>query len=171
MPHAHPTGLEGRRRKMPDTLTQDVAPKFAVPHEVLLGYRLWRVHHLWHRHIEGRLKTIGLSRTQYLLLAATYYLISEGEAPSQIRLSHFTLVEKMVVSKTLRALEKRGYLSRKPTPADRRANRLQVTAAGGQMLQRALAISKEAHAAFFHVLGDGRERIDRLLEELIQSHS
>jgi DNA-binding MarR family transcriptional regulator len=156
---------------MADTLTKEVASELAVPPELLLGYRLWRVHHLWHRHVERHLKTIGLSRTQYLLLAGTHHLISKGEAPSQIRLSNFTLVEKMVVSKTLRALEKQGYLARKPIPGDRRANRLQVTAAGHELLQRAFTVSAEAHETFFHVLGDGRERIDHLLNELIRSHS
>lgn len=105
------------RRKTSAVLTKEAGPKLAVPPEVFLGYKLWRVHHLWHRHFERRLKALGLTRTQYLLLVATYHLISQGEAPSQIRLSNFTLVEKMMVSKTLRVLEQRGYLSRKPTPA------------------------------------------------------
>jgi DNA-binding MarR family transcriptional regulator len=171
MQQAHPTELEGRSRKMPDTLIKEVAPKLGVPPELMLGYRLWRVHYLWHRHFERHLKMLGLTRTQYLLLVATYHLISKGEAPSQIRLSNFTLVEKMMVSKTLRVLEKRGYLSRKPTPGDRRSNRLQVTAAGSQILQRAFAISTDAHAKFFQVLGDNRQRIDGLLDELIRSNS
>ena len=143
----------------------------AVPRELLLGYRLWRVHYLWHRHIERHLKVLGLTRTQYLLLVATYHLISKGEAPSQIRLSNFTLVEKMMVSKTLRVLEKRGYLSRKPTPTDRRANRLQMTVAGSEMLRRAFAVSQEAHAKFFQVLGEDRQQIDHLLDELIRANS
>jgi DNA-binding MarR family transcriptional regulator len=171
MQHVHPTEIEGRRRKMPDTLTKEVVQKLGVPPELFLGYRLWRVHHLWHRHMERSLKALGLTRTQYLLLVATYHLISKGEAPSQIRLSNFTLVEKMMVSKTLRALEKLGYLSRKPTPGDRRVNRIQITAAGSQMLQRAFTISSEAHTRFFHVLGDDRKRIDGLLDDLIRSNS
>ncbi len=165
------TTLDARpRSKKADRAATPMAP-MGAPRELLLGYRLWRVHYLWHRHIERYLKSLGLTRTQYLLLVATYHLISKGEAPSQIRLSNFTLVEKMMVSKTLRVLEKRGYLSRKPTPTDRRANRLQMTPAGGQMLQRAFAASMEAHAKFFQVLGEDRERIDHLLDELIRANS
>ena len=171
MQHTLPELIEGRRRKTSPALAQDVAPKPAVPPEVFLGYRLWRVHYLWHRHIERSLKVLGITRTQYLLLVATYHLISKGETPSQIRLSTFTLVEKMMVSKTLRALEQRGYLSRKPTPVDRRANRLQITAVGEELLRRAFALSVEAHAKFFEVLGDDRKRIDVWLDALIKSNS
>lgn len=171
MQHSFSDLVEGRRRKTATAVAKDVTPKLGVPPDVFLGYRLWRVHYLWHRHIERSLKTLGLTRTQYLLLVATYHLISKGEAPSQIRLSNFTLVEKMRVSKTLRVLEEKGYLSRKPTPSDRRANLLQITPAGDTMLRRAFAVSAEAHAKFFHVLGDDRKRIDLLLNALIQSNS
>ena len=171
MQHTLPDLTEGRRRKASDALAKEVAPKSAVPPDVFLGYRLWRVHYLWHRHIERSLKSLGLTRTQYLLLVATYHLISKGEAPSQIRLSNFTLVEKMMVSKTLRALEGRGYLSRKPTPDDRRAKQLQITAAGEELLRRAFAVSADAHTKFFEVLGEDRQRIDLLLGALIQSNS
>ena len=171
MQHSFPELIEGRRRKTSPALAKHADSKPVVPPEVFLGYRLWRVHYLWHRHIERSLKALGLTRTQYLLLVATYHLITKGEAPSQIRLSNFTLVEKMMVSKTLRTLEQRGYLSRRPTPTDRRANRLQITAAGEELLGRACAVSAEAHAKFFEVLGDDRKRIDGLLSALIQSNS
>lgn len=158
------------RRKTSEFLAKEALPKLAVPPEVFIGYKLWRVHHLWHRHFERHLKSLGLTRTQYLLLVATYHLISQGEVPSQIRLSNFTLVEKMMVSKTLRVLEQRGYLVRKPTPGNRRANRIQLTAKGGHLLQRAFAVSIDAHAKFFHGLGDDRKQIDKLLSDLISSN-
>jgi len=146
MDQATPSLGEKQRRKSSTASAIEVLPKLAVPPEVFLGYRLWRVHYLWHRHIERYLKILGLTRTQYLLLVATYHLISKGETPSQIRLSNFTLVEKMMVSKTMRALEQRGYLSRKPTPSDRRANRIQMTATGEQMVQRVGVGAADIHA-------------------------
>jgi DNA-binding MarR family transcriptional regulator len=171
MQESFPSVLEGRRRKTSSAQAQEIVPNLAVPSEVFLGYRLWRVHYLWHRHLEQRLKALGLTRTQYLLLVATYHLINKGEVPSQIRLSNFTLVEKMVVSKTLRVLERRGYPSRNPTPRDRRANRLQITPTGAELLQKAFAVSLEAHTKFFEILGEDRKRIDFMLDELIRSNS
>ena len=165
---ATPTFTERQRRKATGPMLKDV-PKLALPPEVMLGYRLWQVHYSWHRHIERYLKAIDLTHMQYVLLAAIYHLVSQGEAPSQIRLSNFTHVEKMMVSKNLRVLENRGLLSRKPLPEDRRANQIQLTAAGRHMLQRAFAASETAHAKFFHVIGDDWKRVDILLRELIDN--
>ena len=166
MDQATPSIGERQRRKTNGSQLKDV-PKLAVPPEVLLGYRLWQVHYSWHRHIERHLKTIDLTHLQYVLLAALYHLVSQGEAPSQIRLSNFTNVEKMMVSKTLRVLENRGLISRKPLPEDRRANQIQMTASGRHMLQRAFTVSEAAHVKFFHAIGDDWKRVDGLLRELI----
>jgi DNA-binding MarR family transcriptional regulator len=171
MQHQATEILEGRRRKASRTRAKKDAEKMLVPSDIFLGYRLWRVHHLWKRQIERRLRAIGLTRTQYLLLVATLFLIAKGEAPSQIRLSNFTLVEKMKVSKTLRELEDRGYLSRKPTPGDRRANRLELTPPGEELLRRAFVISTEAHGKFFDILGYDRKGLDGILQALIDSNS
>lgn len=163
--------VEGRRRKGSGAAAKKAPPKITVPSDIFLGYRLWRVHYLWKREIDRSLRTIGLTRMQYLLLVATLFLIARGEAPSQIRLSNFTLIEKMKVSKTARLLEERGYLSRKPTPGDRRANRLELTASGEEILRRAFAVSSETHARFFQVLGPDRKGIDGLLQALIDHNS
>ena len=147
--------------------TGKAVPEPAVEPETLLGYRLWQVHYLWHKHFERELRAVNLTHLQYVLLAATNFLIREGEVPSQIRLATFTKVEKMMVSKTLRVLERRGYLTRKPHPGDRRANRIQLTAAGVRLLKRTLSISAAAHAGFFKTLGSDWKRLNQMLHGLM----
>lgn len=171
MDQVTPLRADKPRRKTARAPTKEAASTLAVPPEVLLGYRLWQVHYQWHRHIERYFKTIDLTHMQYVLLAATYHLISQGETPSQIRLSNFTNVEKMMVSKNVRVLERRGFLSRKPLPEDRRANQIQLTPAGRHMLQKAFAATIAAHTKFFDVLGDEWKQVDKLLRHLIHSHS
>ena len=144
--------------------------EFVVPPEVLLGYRLWQAYHLWQRQVGRYLKAVALTPVQYILLAAIYYLATQGEIPSQIRLSNFTGVEKMMVSKNLRLLVRRGYLSRRPGLRDKRVNQIRLTRAGARVLQRAFITSAEAHATFFHVLGEDWRRINSLLRILIHSH-
>jgi DNA-binding MarR family transcriptional regulator len=165
-----PMGQEKRRARAPVATPGKSVPEPAAEPGTLLGYRLWQVHYLWHKHIERELRAVDLSHLQYVLLAATNFLIREGEAPSQIRLSNFTKIEKMMVSKTLRVLERRGYLSRKPSPGDRRANRIRLTAAGIKLLRRTLSISAAAHAGFFRVLGKDWKRIDQMLQALMESN-
>ncbi len=159
----------------PGKQTSSPAPRKAArtseaQRETLLGYRLWQVQHLWHKHIERELGTIELSHLQYALLAAINLLTRTGEFPSQIRLAEFSKVEKMMVSKHLRGLEQRGLVSRRPRPGDRRANQLELTASGARILRRALAISLKAHATFFQRIGDGRQRLNDMLQVLMESN-
>jgi DNA-binding MarR family transcriptional regulator len=139
----------------------------AAPPEALLGYRLWQVHARWHRQLERRLAEIGLTHLQYILLAATNRLLADAETPSQIRLATFTKIEKMMVSKTIRALERRGFLARKRNAANRRANQIELTAAGTQVLRLAFAAGVKAHEAFFRSLGRDWRTLDAMLDRLI----
>ena len=161
-----------RRRQRPHArrAPQGDVLKLPIPHRILLGYRLWQTHHLWHRNIEKLLATLDLTHLHYALLSAMNYMICHGEIPSQIRLSQFTKVEKMMISKNLRVLERRGLVSRKPDPEDRRANRLLLTEAGIRTLQRGFAASRKAHASFFfRVLGAEERRLNEMLQALMDS--
>ena len=171
MEQANLTTGERQRRKISSAQMKDVAPALDVPPEVLMGYYLWRVHHMWKRHIENQFKELDLTAKQFVLLAATYHLVSQGETPSQIRLSQYTNIEKMKVSKDLRLLEERNYLSRKHSPDDRRSNRVRLTALGAHILQRAFSVSAREHARFFGAAGSDWKQINELLRQVVHSHS
>lgn len=140
-----------------------------VPAEALLGYRLWQVHYAWHRHIERQLNLIKLTHIQYVLLAATYHLLAEGQTSSQIRLAQYTKLEKMMVSKNLRVLEDRGYVSRKPHPDNRRANRIDLTVSGRRILRQAFDAAVAAHAIFFRAAKLDWHKFDDVLRLLMRA--
>lgn len=142
----------------------------AVPPESLLGYRLWQASHLWQRQVGRQLKPLGLTPVQYVLLAAANRLVSLGEAPSQIRIADYTGIEKMMVSKNLRALAAAGYVSRTACEEDRRVVEVRLTRAGKDVLQRAFAAARVAHDSFFCFLGQDRKRMNALLRLLIHGY-
>ena len=148
----------------------EAGPGVPVPPEILLGYRLWQASHLWQRQVGRELKPLGLTPVRYVLLAAAYHLINCGQAPSQIRLSDFTGVEKMMVSKNLRVLAAEGYISRTASATDRRVVEVRLTAAGREILQRAFAAALAAHDSVFRVLGEEWSRMNGLLRSLIRGH-
>jgi DNA-binding MarR family transcriptional regulator len=143
----------------------------AIPGEIVLGYRIWQTYHLWHRQVGRYLRTAGLTAAQYVLLVAIYYLATQNETASQIELATFTGVEKMMVSKHLRLLVHRGYVSRSPGMRDRRINEIRLTRAGVNVLRRAFAASAAANAGFFHAVGDDWKKINSLLRKLIHHHT
>ena len=61
----------------------------------------------------------------------------------------------MMTSQVLRALERRGLVSRMPHPQDGRARALAVSADGRDLANRAVAAVEACDLAFFQPLGAG----------------
>jgi len=153
----------GAERSSPRAVLKSVA----APPEALLGYRLWQVHYAWHRHIERHLGSVNLTHLQYVLLAATSHLLSDDQPPTQIRLAKFTRLEKMMVSKNLRALEQRGLIARNPHPKNARAKEVGLTAEGWRTLGHAFAAAAAAQASFFRPFGKDWRKFDAMLRVLM----
>lgn len=162
------TSRPAARARRAGKSSRRAAPKpVAAPPEALLGYRLWQVHYAWHRHVERHLGAIDLTHLQYVLLAATSHLLSDHQPPTQIRLAKFTRLEKMMVSKNLRALERQGLIARNPHPTNPRANEIGLTAKGWRVLERAFAAAIAAHASFFRPFGSDWRKFDTMLRILM----
>ncbi|GAA2260486.1 putative transcriptional regulator, MarR family protein [Streptomyces ruber] len=71
------------------------------------------------------------------------------------------------VSKTLAKLERRGFVSRTPNPADRRAALVTVTPAGARAVDDLFPRQLAAEVELFAGLGEDRERVIRALELLV----
>lgn len=71
---------------------------------------------------------------------------------TQEEIAEITGLDKATVARTAAALEERGILRRSPDPADRRVNRLTLTAAGGELLGPVEEIADEMHSALYQGL-------------------
>jgi DNA-binding MarR family transcriptional regulator len=160
-------GIRTRRVKDAQRSSREAPKAVAAPPEALLGYRLWQVHYAWHRHIERHLEAVKLTHLQYVLLAATSHLLNDRQPPTQIGLAKFTRLEKMMVSKNLRALERQGLIARHPHPQNSRANEIGLTARGWRVLGEAFAAAAAAHGSFFRPFGKEWRRFDAMLRILM----
>jgi DNA-binding MarR family transcriptional regulator len=149
-------------------MTPDVPPHggFSKP-EDSLGYRLWHVLHAYQRNLEQAISGLDLTHLQYVLLAQGAWLAHTGEVPSQARLAAASGLDKMMVSKVVRLLEDKGYVARAQHPGDPRANRVDVTSAGLAVLLAALPRARAAHDDFFECLGERKEVLGAILDELM----
>lgn len=81
-------------------------------------------------------------------------------------------VSKQAAAKTVAALEERSYVSREPDPADKRRQRLYVTAHGLAMLNEAEAIFDELRAEWEKQVGARPvAQMESLLREVVGSES
>lgn len=75
------------------------------------GYLLWQVSMRWQLRMNQQLRTVGLTLTQFSLLAGLYWLDQQGEAVTQQRLADYANTDKMMTSKVLQTLAKKAWLS------------------------------------------------------------
>jgi DNA-binding MarR family transcriptional regulator len=133
-----------------------------------LAYLLWHVTHGWIRRLNATLAPLGMTHLQFILMASTAWLARSGSV-SQSRLAHFCTMDPMLISKTLRTLERHGMLLRKSDPDDNRAKQLQLTKRGLSQFIRALPDVELAYDEFFAPIGKATPEVHRALLRLFRT--
>ena len=113
------------------------------------GFLLWHATLRWQRAMAAALSPHDLTHAQFVLLATTWWLNSQGETPSQTRLSEQTGSDPRMTSEVVRRLVAKGLLERTSHPQDSRAKVLSTTPAGEQAAVLAIRSVEDADAAFF----------------------
>jgi DNA-binding MarR family transcriptional regulator len=140
--------------------------RFGAP-EQSPGFLLWRVTLSWQRQMRAALAPHDLTHVQFVLLASLWWLQEHGTAPpTQAQLAEQAGTDLMMTSQVIRRLEGRALVSRDRDPADSRAWRLALTAAGGSLLAGALAGVEAADQAYFAALGADGDAFRRGLAAL-----
>jgi DNA-binding MarR family transcriptional regulator len=113
-----------------------------------------------------------LTHVQFVLLASLWWLEDhDDQPPTQARLAEQAGTDPMMTSQVTRKLEARDLLGRAPDPIDTRARRLRLTAAGRELVARALADVEAADEDCFAALGNRREAFIEALAALGASPS
>jgi DNA-binding MarR family transcriptional regulator len=93
------------------------------PLERNLGFLLGDVSRLLKRQFDRRIKSLGLNRSQWFVLALLY----RADGVTQTELADLLDVEKAPLGRTLDRLEESGWINRKPDATDRRVNLVFIT--------------------------------------------
>ena len=113
------------------------------------GFLLWHATLRWQRAIAKALQPLDLTHVQFVLLACTWWLNSQGERPSQVALASFAGTDVKMTSAVLRELERKDLVRREVDPADARAFRLRATRVGGRLAPRAVEAVEAVDRSFF----------------------
>jgi DNA-binding MarR family transcriptional regulator len=113
------------------------------------GFLLWHLTLAWQRAVTAVLEPLQLTHVQFVLLACTWWLGSQGQVPNQLQLARQAGTDVKMTSQVVRRLEAKGLLQRQVDPDDSRARRLRLTAEGQRLAQRAIAAVEETDARFF----------------------
>ena len=142
--------------------------KFKSP-EDSPGYLLGQLTMLWQRKQKKVLDPLDLTQTQFVLLAALAWLSKSNDAVTQIDIANQSNSDRMMVSKVLRTLQDKRFITRQEHDTDTRAKIIRLTASGEVILQKALHHVETADIQFFSFLGDKlpgfNSRMLRLINE------
>jgi DNA-binding MarR family transcriptional regulator len=117
----------------------------------MLSAGFW-LHHAalaWRAELDQRLRTIGLTPTQFMLLASAGWLEHTQGPPTQQQVAAQAGADRMMTSKVVKTLEDGGLLVRKTDPSDSRAYRLRLTAKGRKLTRQGTEIARTLDTEYF----------------------
>lgn len=123
--------------------------------EHAIGFVLWRVVNRYLRAVDRALAAAGVDLThlQFETLIQSAWLGRTGEAATQAELARFGGIQPMQVSLMLKTLERKGLVARVRDPADVRSKRIELTAAGLEVLRRAKPVVIDVQRQLFGATG------------------
>lgn len=113
------------------------------------GFLLYRLTILWQGKLGRIFESLGINQTQYAILASLKYFEEHGLSSSQTDLVDHAHIDKMTLSKSVRLLEKGGFVARQTSPLDGRAIAVRLTPRGRKLVIQAIATVENADEEFF----------------------
>ena len=134
------------------------------------GYLLGQLTMLWQRKQKKVLDPLDLTSTQFVLLAALGWLSKKSNAVTQVDIANQSNADRMMVSKVLRTLEEKGFITRREHETDTRAKTIRLTANGEIVLQKAIIEIENADMIFFAALDTNLPSFNKNMVQLIDKN-
>ncbi|MBN2893709.1 MAG: MarR family transcriptional regulator [Bacteroidales bacterium] len=134
------------------------------------GFLLAQVTTLWQRKQKKVLDPLKLTLTQFVLLSALAWLSKENDSVTQVDIANLSNTDRMMVSKVLRTLEAKKFLTRQEHNIDTRAKIIKLTKEGFEVLQKAIIEVERADFEFFSVLEDNLSTFNKEMLRLIDKN-
>lgn len=134
------------------------------------GYLLGQLTMLWQRRQKKVLDPLDLTHTQFVLLAALAWLSRESDAVTQVDIARQSNADRMMVSKVLRTLEEKKFITRQEHEKDTRAKTIRLTTSGEIVLQKALKEVESTDLKFFSILETKLSSFNAVMSKLIEEN-
>lgn len=134
------------------------------------GYLLGQLTMLWQRKQKKCLDPLDLTHTQFVLLATLGWLSKKNNEVTQVDIANQSNLDRMMVSKVLRTLEDKGFITRKEHKKDTRAKTIRLTTNGEIVLQKAITEVENTDLAFFAALDAKLSSFNKNMTQLIDKN-
>ena len=150
-------------------MTKEIEFQFKTPNDSP-GYLLGQLTMLWQRKLKKVLDPLDLTQTQFVLLAALGWLSKKSDAVTQIDIANQSNADRMMVSKVLRTLQDKGFVTRQEHKTDTRAKTIRLTDDGEAVLQKGLVEVENADQDFFASLGAELSLFNKNMVQIIDQN-
>jgi len=113
------------------------------------GFLLWQTTMIWQRLIKKALEPQGISHGQFVIMATLLWFKAHNYDTTQVLIAHWSKLDKMTVSKSLKKLAILGLVDRIEHAADTRAKSVSLTDKGKALVHRLVPMVEKIDAAFF----------------------
>lgn len=151
-------------------MSKEIEFKFKSPNDSP-GYLLGQLTTLWQRKQKKVLDPLDLTYTQFVLLAALGWLSKTNDNVTQVDIANQSNADRMMVSKVLRTLEEKGFITRQEHKTDTRAKTIQLTKKGELILPKAIIEIENADLDFFAALETKLSLFNRNMVQLIDKNN
>ncbi len=134
------------------------------------GYLLGQLTMLWQRKLKKVLDPLDLTHTQFVLLAALGWLSKKNKTITQVDIANQSNADRMMVSKVLRTLEEKKFITRQEHEIDTRAKTIRLTTNGEAVLQKAIKYVENADLEFFSILETKISSFNSTMVKLIEEN-
>jgi DNA-binding MarR family transcriptional regulator len=135
------------------------------------GYLLGQLTMLWQRKQKRVLDPLDLTHTQFALLCALAWLSKESDKVTQVDIANQGNADRMMVSKVLRTLEEKKFITRQEHPTDTRAKTIKLTPEGERVLQKAIICVEAVDLDFFNKLETDLTTFNSTMAALIEQNN
>lgn len=151
-------------------MTKEIEFQFKSPNDSP-GYLLGQVTMLWQRKQKRVLDPLDLTHTQFIILASLAWLSKTEKIVTQVDIANQGNMDRMMVSKVLRTLEEKSFITRQEHETDTRAKTIRLTKKGETILQQAIIEVENVDEDFFSTLETFLPSFNKSMIQLIDRNN
>lgn len=134
------------------------------------GLLLWQTTILWQRKIKKALEPYDVAHAQFVIMAILLWLDTQNQEPNQTLIAHWSKLDKMTVSKSLKKLASLNLITRLEHTQDTRAKNVRLTAKGKKLIYQLLPIIETIDTLFFGQTSQNNQKhLLNILKELTKN--
>jgi DNA-binding MarR family transcriptional regulator len=134
------------------------------------SFLLWQVNMAWQRKIKTALDPFDITHAQFLLLSSLHWLSTKKKYVQQQDLANHIYIDKMMTSKILRLMQRKGFIKRTKSKMDTRARNILITDKGVEILSQANKAMQKVESELLAPLGLAAASLGSDLYNLYQAN-